>query len=66
MRSLSGDSSTHNGDNLHDVDTDSTAFKELAYLIWLARRQYLRVRGLGAQKDLVFRPCSVVQVSLVG
>ena len=60
---LTGDGSSHN--SLHDVDTDSMAFKEFVYLMWLARRQFFQLKGYGAQQGLAFRPGDVVQVSLV-
>jgi hypothetical protein len=63
---LSGASSTRLGDGLRDVDVTSRAFKEMVYLIWLARRLYLDMRGAGAQEDVAFRPGDVVQVSLLG
>ncbi len=59
---LSGQTGSLFGDNLRSVDTDGRAFKEMVYLMWLARRMYLEIRGGGAQEDVAFRPGDVVQV----
>lgn len=63
---LSGRAGAHLGDSLRDVDTDCRAFMEMVYLMWLARRMHLDMRGAGAQEDVAFCPGDVVQVSLFG
>lgn len=63
---LSGQAGAHLGDNLCNVAVDCKAFKEMIYLMWLARRLHLEIRGAGAQEDVAFRPGDTVQVRFFG
>lgn len=65
MLPLDAQAGDHLGDNPRYVAVDCTAFKEMVYLMWLARRLHLDIRGTGVQKDVAFRAGVMVQVSLI-
>ena len=63
---LCGPASSSSVDALRDVDTNSPAFTEFVYLIWLGRRVHMQMRAQGQQGDVAFRPDDLIKVSLYG